>query len=341
MAAYSILYSKQFRSKSSSKESEELGIKINEWMKNTGKSSDFEDVLIGWSYLHRDPSKAQKLLKLDRDRRWPIRRVMYAHALALAAAADGNSKMANEAVKEINLANKWLVEENPLALPTELFVLTVACSLNDGLNDKDKARAEEIAEKLKDNLSDYFLADGITYLYYRVTENTAILKELHESDDHDHLGGLHSGYFYRTGNNEKALQFLKRDFRFTLPRIVSACVAAELKMSKEARECYQQIKENLNTTLVDNAKALNILLYLGELEEAAQEAKAQKEHLDDKGGYKQPFHSLTLRLNLIANSGLPVEKIAEKFRADINESETAKCVGNYTFRFNRPRAREF
>ena len=213
MAAYSILYSKQFRSKSSSKESEELGIKINEWMKNTGKSSDFEDVLIGWSYLHRDPSKAQKLLKLDRDRRWPIRRVMYAHALALAAAADGNSKMANEAVKEINLANKWLVEENPLALPTELFVLTVACSLNDGLNDKDKARAEEIAEKLKDNLSDYFLADGITYLYYRVTENTAILKELHESDDHDHLGGLHSGYFYRTGNNEKALQFLKRDFK--------------------------------------------------------------------------------------------------------------------------------
>ncbi len=297
-------------------------------MKNKNKSSDFEDVLIGWSYIHTDPSKAQKLLKLDRDRRWPIRRVMYAHALALAAAADGNSKMANEALEEINLANKWLVEENPLALPTELFVLTVACSLNDGLNDEDKARAEEIAEKLKDNLSDYFLASGITYLYYRVTENTAIIKELHESDDHDHLGGLKSGYFYRTGNDEKALQFLKRDSKFTLPRIVSACVAAELKMGKEARECYQQIKENSNTTLVDNALALNILLFLGELKEAAQEAKAQKTSLDEKG-YKKPFNSLNLRLNLIANSDLPVEKIAEKFRADINESETAKCAGNY------------
>jgi len=328
MAAYRMFYSKQFRSKGSRKESEELGIKINEWMKNTEKSSDFEDVLIGWSYIHTDPSKAQKLLKLDRDRRWPIRRVMYAHALALAAAADGNSKMANEAVKEINLANKWLVEENPLALPTELFVLTVACSLNDGLNDKDKARAEEIAEKLKDNLSDYWLAENITYLYYRVTENTAIIEELHESDDYDHLGSLQSAYFYKTGNNEKALQFIKRDFRFTLPRIVSACVAAELKMSKEARECYQQIKENLNTTLVDNAKALNILLYLGDLEEAAQEAKAQKIRLD-KEGITRPFVSLNLRLNLIANSDLPVEELAEKFRADINESETAKCAGNY------------
>ncbi|MDA7924070.1 serine/threonine protein kinase [Mariniblastus sp.] len=331
MAAYKILYSKQFRSNGSSKESEELGIKINEWMKNTERSSDFEDVLIGWSYIHTDPAKAQKLLKLDSDRRWPIRRVMYAHALALTAAADGNSRMAEQALKELNLANKWLVEENPLALPTELFVLTVACSLNDGLNDEDKVRAEEIAEKLKDNLSDYFLADGITYLYYRVTENTAIIKELHESDDHDHLGHLghlQSAYYFRTGNNEKALQFLKRDSKFRLPRIVSACVAAELKMGKEARECYQQIKENSNTRLVDNALALNILLYLGDLEEAAQEAKAQKTSLDEIG-YKKPFMSLKLRLDLIANSDLSVEELAEKFRADINESETAKCAGNY------------
>ena len=266
------------------------------------------------------------MLKLDRDRRWPIRRVMYAHALAHAAVADGNSKMAKEAVEEINLANKWLVEENPFALPTELFVLTVTCSLNDGLNDKDKARAEEIAEKLKDNLSDYFLASGITYLYYWITENTTIIKELHESDDYDHLGYLQSAYYFRTGNNEKALQFIKS--KFTKPRIVSACVAAELKMYEEARKCYEQIKGNSNTMLADNAKALNILLYLGDLEEAAQEAKAQKTSLDEKG-YKKPFHSLNLRLNLIANSDLSVEELAEKFRVDINESETAKCVGNY------------
>jgi hypothetical protein len=249
---------------------------------------------------------------------------MYAHALALAAAADGNSKMAKEAVEEINLANKWLVEENPFALPTELFVLTVTCSLND----KDKARAEEIAEKLKDNLSDYFLASGITYLYYWITENTTIIKELHESDEYNHLGHLQSAYYFRTGNNEKALQFLKRDSKFRLPRIVSACVAAELKMYEEARKCYEQIKGNSNTMLADNAKALNILLYLGDLEEAAQEAKAQKTSLDEKG-YKKPFHSLNLRLNLIANSDLSVEELAEKFRVDINESETAKCVGNY------------
>ncbi|MDC0265509.1 hypothetical protein OAK32_00340 [Mariniblastus sp.] len=99
-------------------------------------------------------------------------------------------------------------------------------------------------------------------------------------------------------------------------------------MYEKARKCYEQIKGNSNTMLVDNALALNILLYLGDLEEAAQEAKAQKTSLDEKG-YKKPFNSLNLRLNLIANSGLPVEKIAEKFRADINESETAKCAGNY------------
>lgn len=251
---------------------------------------------------------------------------MYAHALAHAAVADGNSKMAKEAVEEINLANKWLVEENPFALPTELFVLTVTCSLNDGLNDKDKARAEEIAEKLKDNLSDYFLASGITYLYYWITENTTIIKELHESDEYNHLGHLQSAYYFRTGNNEKALQFIKS--KFTKPRIVSACVAAELKMYEEARKYHEQIKGNSNTMLVDNALALNILLYLGDLEEAAQEAKAQKKRLDALG-YKSPFMSLKLRLDLIANSDLSVEELAEKFRADINESETAKCAGNY------------
>ncbi len=296
-------------------------------MKNTEKSSDFEDVLIGWSYIHRDPWEAQKLLKLDRDRRWPIRRVMYAHALALAAAADGNSRMAKEALEELNLAKKWLVEEIPFTLPTELFVLTVACSLNDGLNDKDKAQAEKIADKLKDNLSDYWLADNIVYHYYCVTENTAIIEELHESDDYDHLGHLQSAYFYRTGNNEKALQFINRDLKF-LPRIVSACVAAELKMYEKARKCYEQIKGNSNTRIVDNLLALDILLFLGELKEAAQEAKAQKKRLDALG-YKRPFMSLKLRLDLIANSDLPVKELAEKFRADINESETAKCAGNY------------
>ena len=34
-------------------------------------------------------------------------------------------------------------------------------------------------------------------------------------------------------------------------------------------------------------------------------------------------------MNLIANSDLPVEELAEKFRVDINESETSKCHGNY------------
>ena len=327
IAASRMSYPRQY-SKRDRKESEELGIKIDEWMKNTEKSSDFEDVLIGWSYIHTDPSKAQKLLKLDRDRRWPIRRVMYAHALALAAAAEGDSKMANEAVDEINLANYWLVEENPLALPTELFVLTVAYSLNDGLNDKDKARAEEIAEKLKENLSDYWLADNITYHYYCVTENTAIIEELHESDDYDHLGSLQSAYFYRIGNDKKAQEFLNSDLKYKWPRIMSACVAAELKMDAKAREGYQQMGGDLNARFVDNAFALLILLHLGDLEKAAQEAKAQKVLLDEKD-YRRPFTSLNLYLNLIANSDLPVEELAEKFRADINKSETAKCAGNY------------
>ena len=100
-------------------------------------------------------------------------------------------------------------------------------------------------------------------------------------------------------------------------------------MYEKARKCYEQIKGNSNTRIVDDLFALDILLYLSDLEEAAQEAKAQKERLDDKGGYKKPFNSLNLRLNLIANSDLPVEELAEKFRADINESETAKCHGNY------------
>ena len=99
-------------------------------------------------------------------------------------------------------------------------------------------------------------------------------------------------------------------------------------MYEKARKCYEQIKGNSNIRIVDDLFALDILLFLGELKEAAQEAKAQKKRLD-KEGITRPFVSLNLRVNLIANSDLPVEKIAEKFRADINESETAKCAGNY------------
>jgi tetratricopeptide (TPR) repeat protein len=292
------------------------------------RHKEFEDTLRGWITVHYDPLKSTELLKPNNNRRWPIRRVMYAHALALAALCEGDLKMAQQANAEMTIAKERLVDEVPLAVTTELWVLTVLYSLTE--EPEQRVKIKGIADKIASNLDghpEYWLCQNLRCHYYTLTDDTS-LKELYEEKvQNNWVSSLDSTYFYRIGEDSKALRYLKDDFR-DMPhaRISSACIAAELRKIKEARKVYDEIDENWNVRQY-RARAIDILLYLGDLKEAKEAADKIIEESEDD--YNHTFVALKRRLDLISANRKSTADL-EKMILKNSPSQTDKCMGYYT-----------
>ncbi len=281
--------------------------------------------LYGWAMTFEDHAKAlEKLESALEGRPWPIAHVVYSIALGFSALDERDVDKAWKSVEEIRKVEAQL-GTSALAVNAGFSARHFYYWLvkDDVLKAKVKAETDELVAQLAADM-DYKNNYHLVANYYKMI-NSPLLKEIYKENEGDHQGVARSAYFYQIGDYKEATLFLDQRFADShYARIGSACVAAAEGDRKQAMAVYEQIQRD-SEVLHIKVYALDILLLLGELRMASETAK----ELDEKYDWKRYSDKVRLRLDLIINNHLSIEKLVEKFGDEIRESGSAECHGNY------------